>query len=68
MERAVKIIWMIAMGILSFTIVPLGFGLRLHVASFIVIGAYALGISLALMLLATLLWAISWIKKNVRVR
>ncbi|HEX8494031.1 MAG TPA: hypothetical protein VF658_14390 [Pyrinomonadaceae bacterium] len=60
-------LWQIAVGILALSIIPLGVGLRFRVASHIRIGAFFMGISLFLMLIATAIWAVRWIKENVRI-
>ncbi|HEY0406127.1 MAG TPA: hypothetical protein VGC89_10390 [Pyrinomonadaceae bacterium] len=67
-ERAVARLWQIAVGLVALAIFPLGVGLRLRNGTHILIGAYALGLALFIMLVATIIWAVAWLKKNVRIK
>ena len=67
MERAMRILWQVALALLSIALIPFGVGLEFKTRPYILIGLYVFGVSLALMLMATLLWTIVWVRKNVRI-
>jgi hypothetical protein len=67
METAIRILWQVAVALLSIGLIPIGVGLQFKTRLYIVIGLYLFGGSLALILVATLLWAIVWVRKNVRI-
>ncbi len=67
MERAIRRLWQVAVAVLSIAIIPFGVGLQFKTGQYIVIGLYLFGVSLFLILIATILWTIDWVRKNVRI-
>lgn len=67
-EQIIARLWQVAFGLLAFAIVPLGVGLRFRNGKHILIGVYTLGISFVIMLVATIIWGVGWIKKNVSIK
>jgi len=67
MERAIRILWQVAVGLLAIAIIPFGYGAQFKTGLYVMIGLYLFGVSLLLMLIATLLWTIGWVRKNVRI-
>ena len=67
MERAIRILWQVAVALVAIALMPFGVGLEFKTRLYILIGLYIFGLSLALMLIATLLWTIVWVRKNVRI-
>lgn len=67
MERAITLLNQVAIALLSLGIIPLGVGLGFKTGLYIMIGLYLFGLAFALLMVASLLWAIVWVRKNVRI-
>ena len=67
MESAIRRLWQVAVAVLAIAIFPFGIGAQLKTRLYVVIGLYLFGVSFLLMLVATLLWMIVWVRKNVRI-
>jgi hypothetical protein len=67
MESAIRILCQVAMVVMAIALIPFGVGAQLKTRPYVVIGLYLLGVSLLLILIATLLWTIGWVRKNVRI-
>jgi membrane protein DedA with SNARE-associated domain len=68
MEKAVRILVSITLFLIILAGWSCGWGTRFKMKGYSTLGVYILALAVALGAIATVLWAISWIRKNVKIR
>jgi hypothetical protein len=67
LAKTVRILWGVAFSIIILSCMSWAMGRKLAMRQYLVAGFYLLAVAAVPALIATLLWAVDWIKRNVKI-